>query len=876
MKSHFVGLATLSLLLAFVCAVLTGSPCVAADRSPHKADARNPKTRKPSAITCSSGESLPPNGDGTQDVQVVGPGTCFVFPGTYMFNNINIYNGGAGGGVLQFMDSGNIDLWAANILVENNSSLIAGSPSAPYGQNGTLTIHLFGPAQSVGTGHGDGGVGITCLSDQMNQCGVPTNIWTSNCPQNNCSNMPTLNPPSCVQSSLPGSVNDCFYAYMPLDYDDGGNPPGYFGYKVLGVSYGGTLQLFGKKGATYTTLPPWNSGTSWARLAATTAAGNTALTLDRIVDWVANDNIVLSTTDYLPAHSEQLTVASNDTSKGYSVITLMQGQTVQYIHNGTTFDLGAENVPNGIGPDQDPHVACTSPQTRCVETRAAVGLLTRSIRIISAGDNPGENFPSASDCGSNCYYFGGHTIVRQGFASFQVQGVEFYQMGEGGRIMHYPVHFHMARQTPQPAVANSPITFVKDSSVWDSMNRWYTIHATAGALLARNVGFASIGHGYYLEDGSETNNHLFSNLGVLARGGIMDNPQNPRNVPGILSAAHQNPNADEVPFHTDTDHPTTFWIMNGWNDFEYNMAAGTGSCGMCYWLLPSTNSGNSRYEYWNSYAGEQQDVQSSPGVDTYQQAGITPLKSFVGNSCSTSQNSFTTIGDTVPCDIQSPLAPIVNPLAPGFSTPFTPQADGYYPKVPSGGARAATLCTGTGFCGNVKPCAYLATEDCAITAIDHYTSLFHWAQTNLSAIWLRKQWFLLTNSALTDVQNGGLTFVSGGGYSGSDEVPGYWALAYKNVFIGMTQPSNPFASNAGPFNPSSGLNCDPNAPAAFCPILSQGITIPLGAFAVNQRFLSIYDGPSYQSSNAYLEITPTTLSGLSQRPAVRPMDVLAV
>ena len=55
--------------------------------------------------------------------------------------------------------------------------------------------------------------------------------------------------------------------------------------------------------------------------------------------------------------------------------------------------------------------------------------------------------------------------------------------------------------------------------------------------------------------------------------------------------------------------------MNGWNDFEYNMAAGTGACGMCYWLLPSTNSGNSRYEYWNSYAGEQQYLQSSPGID---------------------------------------------------------------------------------------------------------------------------------------------------------------------------------------------------------------------------------------------------------------------
>jgi hypothetical protein len=50
--------------------------------------------------------------------------------------------------------------------------------------------------------------------------------------------------------NLPGNVNDCFYSYMPLDYDGGGTTPGYFGYKVLAVSYGGTLQLYGKKGAT--------------------------------------------------------------------------------------------------------------------------------------------------------------------------------------------------------------------------------------------------------------------------------------------------------------------------------------------------------------------------------------------------------------------------------------------------------------------------------------------------------------------------------------------------------------------------------------------------------------------------------------------------
>jgi hypothetical protein len=37
--------------------------------------------------------------------------------------------------------------------------------------------------------------------------------------------------------------------------------------------------------------------------------------------------------------------------------------------------------------------------------------------------------------------------------------------------------------------------------------------------MARNVGYASIGHGYYLEDGTETDNKLYANIGVFARAG---------------------------------------------------------------------------------------------------------------------------------------------------------------------------------------------------------------------------------------------------------------------------------------------------------------------------------------------------------------------
>ena len=65
-----------------------------------------------------------------------------------------------------------------------------------------------------------------------------------------------------------------------------------------------------------------NSGTSWARLAdnlpAQTAPQN--LTLDRDVDWQKNDKIVVTTTDYLPGHSECIGRAGGHTGRFESII----------------------------------------------------------------------------------------------------------------------------------------------------------------------------------------------------------------------------------------------------------------------------------------------------------------------------------------------------------------------------------------------------------------------------------------------------------------------------------------------------------------------------------------------------------------------------
>ena len=63
------------------------------------------------------------------------------------------------------------------------------------------------------------------------------------------------------------------------------------------------------------------------------------------------------------------------------------------------------------------------------------------------------------------------------------------------------------------------------------MTRWIVLHSTLGVSVQRNVGYKSIGHGFYLEDGTETDNKFYSNIGIFARAAV-DNDQNPAQGPG--------------------------------------------------------------------------------------------------------------------------------------------------------------------------------------------------------------------------------------------------------------------------------------------------------------------------------------------------------
>jgi hypothetical protein len=845
------------------------------------------------AVVCDDSKKSPlPAGDATTDLEVTGP--CAVNgPGPYTFRNVNIYKaaGAQTGGALDFKD-GTTDFYAESILVENGGSLTAGSATTPI--EGTIRIHLWGKASDPG---------ITCKSDNVNHCGVPDsdpNVWGSN--------TSVFNPASCNVAPilLPNGVNDCFYAYEALDPSDAVNNKGaYFGHKVLAVSYGGTLQLFGSKGATYagSTLStckendPACSGTSWVRLKGSLKPGVTTLTVDGKVDWKDQDHIVVTTTDYLPGHSEELIISGapvvGDTT---TTITFVNADTevtgVRWPHNGKTFDLSTTNHPD-IGRLKLPFSSA--------ETRAAVALLTRNIRIISEGDTPVAN--SFTEAVGN--YFGGHTIVRQGFENFQVQGVEFYQLGQGGAIMHYPVHYHMVRSTKN--------SFVKDSSVWDSMTRFITLHATQGVELARNVGFKSIGHGYYLEDATETDNQLYSNIGIFARAAVK-NVQNPRQVPGILTtndkdcAKNKNDCAsgpDLFPYYSDSNHPSVFWITNGMNDFQYNVAAGAATCGACYWFVPAAISGSSQKEKWFGYASEQQGAG---------RAGTTPLETFIGNSCTSAMTAFQEVGNTAACNGVNFIDP-ANLKVPNSTLTMLPsdqaiakfplQAQDTYWPIVGGGGRLATRCPAADKgvtepdCSKVKICSIEDLSGCDVTVLNAFTTSFNWAQKNFAAIWMRPFWSLIINSVVTDVQNAGVNFVTSGDFSKASVIEGFWALARKTALIGGTQwknpgsdlSDNPLASNVGPFNPftsgdglTKGLKCapEPNGGlynASYCMSVDEGIAIQLEAFSNFQRLFSIYDGPSYQDSNAYLNILPTyitkdgTATGAALNPACKPDKV---
>jgi hypothetical protein len=120
---------------------------------------------------------------------------------------------------------------------------------------------------------------------------------------------------------------------------------------------------------------------------------------------------------------------------------------------------------------------------------------------------------------------------------------EFKNLGKEGVLGRYSLHFHLVGNTMRGSS-------VVGASIHGSGNRWLTIHGTNYLVVRDCIGYQSIGHGYFLEDGTEVYNVLDRNLAVQA----MDGRPLPRQV---------------LPF--DQNEGAGFWWANSLNTFTRNV-----------------------------------------------------------------------------------------------------------------------------------------------------------------------------------------------------------------------------------------------------------------------------------------------------------------
>lgn len=138
----------------------------------------------------------------------------------------------------------------------------------------------------------------------------------------------------------------------------------------------------------------------------------------------------------------------------------------------------------------------------------------------------------------------GHTMYHLDSAG-SISYAEFRHLGKKDELGRYSLHYHLCRESMRGSS-------VIGASIHDSDNRWLTVHGTDYLVVRDCVGYNSIGHGFFLEDGTEVFNVFDRNLAVQAR--------------------HGKPLPKQVlPF--DENEGAGFWWSNSLNTWTRNVSA---------------------------------------------------------------------------------------------------------------------------------------------------------------------------------------------------------------------------------------------------------------------------------------------------------------
>lgn len=328
------------------------------------------------------------------------------------------------------------------------------------------------------------------------------------------------------------------------------------GNNFIGAMNGGELNLHGL------------NKLSWTHLDANAAAGATQITLAQAVNWKVGDEIVVvsSRTNWNEAEKRTITAISSNSK------TLTLNASLNYPHTGVQ-----QSYTDGS-------------RTWNADLRAEVGLLSHNVKV--------QGNAAAAATG-----YGGHIMIMLDSRAY-VSGVELYNMGQKALLGRYPFHWHMLGSVGQGQ-------FFKNSAVHQSYNRAITIHGTESTLVENNFFYDHIGHGVFLEDGSERFNVIRKNVTLLSK----------RPAPGEEVTPSDN-QFDQVQNRT----PSSYWITNPQNTFEDNVAAGTQGTG-----------------YWFAFPTKPMGLSATDPRFSSMQPHTLPLISFkgnVGHSCKSGFDIF--------------------------------------------------------------------------------------------------------------------------------------------------------------------------------------------------------------------------------------------
>jgi len=237
---------------------------------------------------------------------------------------------------------------------------------------------------------------------------------------------------------------------------------------------------------------------TWVKLGATARKGDTTVTLaEPVTGWRAGDRLIVTATRL-----------SHDNDRGGMST---EERTLRTI-DGTrlTLDKPLDLEHQGSG-----------------DYRGEIANLSRNV-VVESADPQGER---------------GHTMYHRHSAG-SISYAEFRHLGKKGVLGRYSLHYHLVGNTMRGSS-------VVGASIWDSNNRWLTIHGTNYLVVRDCVGYQSIGHGFFLEDGTEVFNVLDRNLAV--------------------QALHGKPLPHQVlPF--DSNDGAGFWWANSLNSFTRNVS----------------------------------------------------------------------------------------------------------------------------------------------------------------------------------------------------------------------------------------------------------------------------------------------------------------